>query len=63
MNASEAEKNGNRCPKCNGRTAQDLKHRGIVRHLERLTPTDPSVPNNKKGQCRYGRKANAESII
>jgi len=55
MKASEAERNGGRCPKCNGKTTQDLKQRGFVRHLQRFTPPDPSVPRNEKGQCRYGR--------
>ncbi len=33
MKASEAEKNGWRCPACNGKTAQDVKGRGFVRHI------------------------------
>jgi hypothetical protein len=55
MKTSEAENAGSRCPKCGGKTTQDLKQRGFVRHLERFPPTDPSVPRNAKGQCQYGR--------
>jgi hypothetical protein len=55
MKTSEAEKDGGRCPKCIGGTTQDLKHRGFVRHIERLIPADPYVPRNEKGLCRYGR--------
>lgn len=55
MKTSEAEKHDWRCPKCNGRTTQDRKGRGFVRHIERNKPNDSSVSKNKKGQCRYGR--------
>ena len=55
MKTNEAEQNGGRCPKCHGRMTQDRKHRGFVRHIQRSVPTDPSVPTNERGLCRYGR--------
>jgi hypothetical protein len=56
MKASEAEARGWKCPACGGKTAQDVKRRGFVRHLERFSPGKASVPRNSKGQCQYGRQ-------
>jgi hypothetical protein len=55
MRTSEAEENGGKCPACNGKTTQDVKHRGFVRHLERFTPKNVAVRRNQKNQCQYGR--------
>jgi hypothetical protein len=43
MKTSEAEQGGGKCPKCGGKTTQDLKNRGFVRHLEAFA-TDAKVP-------------------
>ena len=56
MKTSDAKTNGGKCPKCDGRTTQDKKKRDFVRHPERFSPTDPTVPTNEKGQCRYGHR-------
>ncbi len=48
MKTSEAEKNGNKCPKCGARTAADHKNRGFVRHLEH------------RGDCRHGAYGKTE---
>jgi hypothetical protein len=55
MKTSDSEKSGGKCPACGGRTKQDLKNRGFVGHRERFVPTDPAVPRNEKGLCRFGR--------
>jgi PHP family Zn ribbon phosphoesterase len=55
MKTSVAEANGWKCPECGGKTSQDIKRKGFVRHLERFGPKDPKVRTNRKGQCRYGR--------
>jgi hypothetical protein len=62
MKTSEADKSGNKCPKYGGKTTQDLKNRGFVRHLEAFPPTDPTVPRGKRGQCAYGRHDVDESL-
>jgi len=56
MKASEAERAGSLCPECGGKTTQDLKQRGFVRHLERFRPKGASTPRSAKGLCRYGRQ-------
>jgi hypothetical protein len=56
MKTSEAENHDWTCPNCGGRTSQDVKGKGFVRHLERFRPKGPKVPTNPKGLCRYGRK-------
>ena len=54
MKTSDAEKNGGKCPECGGRTTQDLKHRGYVRHIDRPQINSRSK-SPKSGKCRYGR--------
>jgi hypothetical protein len=54
MKTSEAERNGGKCPECQGQVSQDLKKKGFVRHLERNIVGE-KVPRNKKDRCRrYG---------
>jgi hypothetical protein len=54
MKASDAEKNGDRCPNCNGRTTKDLKNKRWVSHIER-NRVGPDVPRSPKTHlCRYG---------
>jgi hypothetical protein len=54
MKTSDAEKNADRCPVCNGKTTRDLKKRGFVRHIERNTVDTLSKRSPKTGRCRYG---------
>jgi hypothetical protein len=56
MKTSEAEQNGWKCPKCGGKTSNDVQGKGFVRHLERFVPMDKDVPTNEQGLCRYGRE-------
>jgi PHP family Zn ribbon phosphoesterase len=55
MKTSEAENNNWMCPECGGKTSQDVKGKGFVRHLERFTPKQGATRRNSKNQCRYGR--------
>ncbi len=55
MKTSEAENNNWKRPACGGKTSQDVKGKGFVRHLERFAPKRKSTPRNPKNQCRYGR--------
>jgi hypothetical protein len=48
MQTSEAEKSGGKCPKCGGRTTQDLKHRGSCDILRGLSPLTHQYPKTKR---------------
>ena len=56
MKTSVADNNGWKCPKCDGKTSQDIKGKGFVRHLERFRPKDSKVPTSPGNKCKYGRK-------
>ena len=62
MKTSVSESMNNKCPICGGRTSQDHKRRGFVRHLERVQLKNPDgsssyKPNGEPLVCEYDRKS------
>jgi hypothetical protein len=55
MKAIEAERNGNKCPACGGRTTIDWKLRGWVRHRWRVLVAGIV--------CTHGRKEKNADLL